>query len=322
MLKRVVVSSGILALMLVAYVVVTFRFPMCCEGVVWIEKGTSSEGIARLLKQQHLPAYPFHMWLFQKLSGKTLKSGEYELQKEWSLWQVCSHIASGRVVMHALTFPEGWTIHQVVEHICAEPLLCGDVVSTPIEGSALPDTYYFARGDTREHFLKRMMQSMDQLLAKEWSKRDPTVHLSREEVIILASIVESETPKNAEKPIIAGVFYNRLQKNMMLQSDPTVAYALTQGKCQLEKPLTFQDLKMPSPFNTYVQFGLPPHPIACPGRAALLAVLHPKTNPYIYFVADGLGGHVFSVTFDEHKNNVQKWRSIQKNNAGEPFHLK
>lgn len=313
-IQRMVIIGSLGFTILSLLFVATFSLPLGHKGIVWFEKGTHASSMAQLLRDHHLPASALHLWFYKKLSGNHLQKGEYQIQEGWSLWRTCQHIASGQVIMHKLTFPEGWTIHQIAERIAAEPLLVGSIHKMPEEGSVLADTYHFARGETREKFLQSMIQTMKQCLAREWESRDASVHISPAEAVVLASIVECETPKDAEKPLVAGVFYHRLAKNMMLQSDPTVAYALTLGKHQLEEPLTLKDLKTPSPFNTYIQKGIPPSPIACPGRAALRAVLHPTSTMCLYFVADGTGGHAFGTTFEEHQRNIKQWRLVQKRN--------
>lgn len=313
-MKKLILICGCLFTLCLGFLIVSFSVPWGKEGVLWIEKGATTASIASQMRQFHLPAHQMNLWLFKKLSGQTLQNGEYQLEPEWTLWQACTHVASGRVIMHKITFPEGWTIHQIIERVQAEPLLAGDVASYP-EGSVLPETYYFARGDKRSDLLAKMQQDLNNFIQKEWPKRDSTITLTQNEFLVLASMVESETPKDMEKSIVAGVFYNRLAQNMKLQSDPTVAYALTQGKKKLDKPLTYDDLRVQSPFNTYHTEGLPPAPIACSGKASILAALHPQRHDFIYFVADGKGGHVFSQTFAEHTRNVQKWRLIKAANC-------
>ncbi len=160
--------------------------------------------------------------------------------------------------------------------------------------------------------ITRMQKAMQETLADLWTKRDPSVPLKTpEEAVTMASIVEKETGKPAERPRIAEVFYNRLRHNMRLQSDPTVIYAITRAKGMLDHDLDHDDLAFPSPFNTYTSDGLPPEPICNPGRAALEAALHPEANDFLYFVADGTGGHVFARDLNEHNQNVTKWLKIK-----------
>ena len=183
----------------------------------------------------------------------------------------------------------------------------------PADGTLLPETYFFSRGDTRAQLLERMRKGMKEALAELWPARDGTVALkSADEAVTLASIVEKETGLAAERPHVASVFFNRLAQGMPLQSDPTVIYALTGGKGPLGRALAHADLQVANPYNTYVNPGLPPGPIANPGRASLTAVLHPDSTNDLYFVADGSGGHAFAATLDAHNKNVAAWRQVQK----------
>jgi len=195
----------------------------------------------------------------------------------------------------------------------AEPLLVGEIDEVPPEGSLLPETYLFSRDDSRQAVLARMREAMQQTLAELWPKRREGLPLATpEEAVTLASIVEKETGVAAERPLVAGVFINRLKKKIPLQSDPTVIYGITLGKTELDRPLSRKDLKTATPYNTYTIQGLPPGPIANPGRDALQAVMAPTETDYIYFVADGSGGHAFAKTLEEHNRNVAKWRKFQK----------
>jgi len=191
--------------------------------------------------------------------------------------------------------------------------LVGTVVAPIKEGELLPETYYFSFGDNRNALAKRMLDGMENALITLWAGRSPNLPLANiEEALVLASIVEKETGHAAERARVAGVFINRLRLKMRLQSDPTVSYGLTQGREDLGRALTRNDLKTPSPYNTYIINGLPPGPIANPGRAALEAVLHPADTDELYFVADGSGGHAFARNLVEHNRNVAKWRKFQK----------
>jgi len=210
---------------------------------------------------------------------------------------------------------EGWTVREVFDVLQASPLLEGPLPPPPAEGTLLPETYFFVRGDSRGALVERMKGNMSETLARLWAKRDPKVALeSPLQAVVLASIVEKETGLKDERARVAAVFHNRLKKGMSLQSDPTVIFAVTLGKAPLGRDLTYADLKLDSPYNTYVIVGLPPSPIANPGEAALTAVLHPKATKELYFVADGTGGHAFAETMDGHLKNVAKWRKLQKQN--------
>jgi UPF0755 protein len=227
--------------------------------------------------------------------------------------EAAEHIASVRTVVYRLTVPEGETTKAVLDLLEANSLLSGPMPASLAEGELLPETYHFSRNASREEVAERMRKSITDLLGELWPKRAEGLPLATpEEAVILASIVEKETGVPEERPLIAGVFINRLLKRMRLQSDPTVTYGITLGQAPLGRALTRRDLNDPTPYNTYQIDGLPPGPIANPGRKALEAVLNPSATDYLYFVADGTGGHAFAKTLREHQNNVNKWRKIRR----------
>ncbi|MEQ9640521.1 MAG: endolytic transglycosylase MltG [Alphaproteobacteria bacterium] len=289
--------------------------PSAAETVVVLPAGSGVGRIATLLDDAGVIDQP---WLFAaavKLRDKTarLQAGEYAFPAGVSIAGVIDMLVRGQAVVHRLTVPEGLTVAQVLALVAGAGALDGEVGPPPPEGSLLPDTYHFSRGDSRAGLVQRMRQAMDQALATLWPARDLALPLaSPAEAVILASIVEKETAVAAERALIAGVFYNRLRRGMRLQSDPTVVFALSQGSGELNRPLTRADLKVADPYNTYTSDGLPPGPIANPGRAALEAVLHPQASKNLYFVADGTGGHAFAATLSEHNRNVAKWRKINR----------
>ena len=211
-----------------------------------------------------------------------------------------------------MTVPEGLTSQEVVSILNGAYGLVGEITATPPEGSLLPETYRYIYGDTKAEMIRRMSKAMEDELDVLWAGRDPSVPFhSPDEAVILASLVEKETAVPAERSRIAGVFLNRLKRGMRLQSDPTVAYGLDQGG-SLGRALTRDDLKAANPYNTYQIDGLPPGPIANPGKDALSAVLHPQATDELYFVADGTGGHSFAKTLNEHNQNVRQWRRLRK----------
>ncbi|WP_309486170.1 endolytic transglycosylase MltG [Ancylobacter mangrovi] len=277
--------------------------------------------IAELLVKQGVIA---DKWVFVGAalgtrSSSRLKAGEYEFAKGATTRQVLNDIVSGKVVEYKVTVPEGLTSEQIVERIMEVPELSGTVRQIPREGSLLPETYKITRGMTREDFLRRMARAQQAALKEIWANRDPEVPLrSPDELVILASIVEKETGVANERPMVAAVFVNRLNKKMRLQSDPTIIYGLVRGKGRLDRPLTKDDITTPTPFNTYTIGGLPPGPIGNPGRASMEAVANPAKTNHLYFVADGSGGHVFSETLKEHNRNVAKWREIERDKKVDP----
>lgn len=238
-----------------------------------------------------------------------LKAGEYVFAPGSSMEEVAALIASGQTVVHRLTVPEGLTSAEIVALLEATGPLEGPVGEVPPQGSLLPETYHFHRGDSRAEVLERMRQSMETALREVWEARAGNLPLnSPEEVVTLASIVEKETGVDGERALVAGVFVNRLNRGMPLQSDPTVVFGITEGKAPLGRALTRKDLDRPTPYNTYQISGLPPGPIANPGRAALEAAVNPAETEYLYFVAAGDGGHAFARTLPEHNRNVARWR--------------
>ena len=224
-------------------------------------------------------------------------------------------------VVYKVTIPEGLTVAEIARHLNEQSFLTGGIFSTPPEGMLLPETYNVQYGDARETVIKRLEASMQKTLRTVWNKAESKEKLaeygikSELELLTLASIVEKETGVSSERPHVASVFLNRLAKKMRLQSDPTVSYAITNGKHHLGRSLSKQDLTTPSPMNTYTSAGLPPHPIACPGKAAMMAVVAPDDTQDLYFVADGTGGHRFSETLDGHNKNVNHWRKVQRGGA-------
>lgn len=278
-----------------------------------IPQRSDSRTIGKILTENGII---YNKWQFaipaRLLAYGRLRPGEYEFPPQLTILDVIAILQSGKTIVHKLAIPEGLTSTEIVNIIKAEPLMNGDIPTIPPEGSLLPETYFFNHGDTRENIIARMKKDAEETLSSLWEQRKPNLPFaSPNEARTLASIVEKETGKASERQRIAGVFINRLRHGMKLQSDPTVIYALTQGQKTLGRPLTYADLGFSSPYNTYDVKGLPPNPIANPGRAALEAVLNPEENDYLYFVADGSGGHVFAKTLDEHNANVARWRKLK-----------
>jgi len=288
--------------------------PATKEITVIIKRGQGTNEIARDLHKAGVLAGTTVFRFFARLKAgeNPIKAGEFAFRPGLSPQGVLRHLQSGKTVVRRVTFAEGLTTAEIMSQLTRTEGLTGLVSPVPDEGALLPETYHFSFGDKRQAIVKRMTDAMRDLLAGLWRQRAPGLPLkTAEEALILASIVEKETGLPAERPRIAAVFLNRLNKGMRLQSDPTVVYGLT-GNGPLGRPLSRADLKRPTPFNTYVIDGLPPVPISNPGSASLEAVLMPSKDTDLYFVADGTGGHVFAKTLDEHNRNVAKWRRINK----------
>ncbi|MBT9368458.1 endolytic transglycosylase MltG [Rhizobium sp. CSW-27] len=245
---------------------------------------------------------------------RTLKAGEYEIKAGASMKDVAELLESGKSILYSVSMPEGLTVQQMMARLAGDPVLEGDLPQEqPPEGSLRPDTYKFSRGTKRSEILAQMRAAQERLVDQIWEKRDPDLPIkTKEEFVILASIVEKETGKDDERAHVASVFINRLNKGMRLQSDPTIIYGLFGGAGKpADRPIYKSDLDKQTPYNTYQIKGLPPTPIANPGRAALEAVANPWRTKDLYFVADGTGGHVFAATLDEHNANVRRWRKIE-----------
>ncbi len=289
--------------------------PLTVDKTVLIAPGSNSGEIVEQLQREGVIDSPtlFSLALFVEGRRDKLKAGEYLFKQKASAQQVMDTIVSGKVVLHSLTIPEGLTSEQIVERLRQDPMLTGVIPTVPKEGALLPETYKFPRGDSREKLLHKMERDQKRLLAAIWRSRASDLPLaSPEQLVILASIVEKETGKPEERPHVAGVFINRLRKHMRLQSDPTIVYGLVGGQGALGRPLTHADVEKPTPYNTYLIAGLPPGPIANPGRAALEAAANPDHTKDLYFVADGTGGHVFSESLRIHDRNVERLRKIEE----------
>jgi UPF0755 protein len=286
--------------------------PLTKAQVVVIRPNTGLEGIADLLAREGVLRYRLPFEIGTVLSGdvSALLAGEYEFPARTSPIQAIGIIASGKSVRHKLTIPEGLTTAEVLKLVRAAPALAGAVGPPPPEGSLMPDTYFYRYGEARAQILERMEREMTHTLVAVWDKRQLDLPLTNpEQLLTLASIVEKETARADERARIAAVFVNRLRSGMPLEADPTVIFALSDdGAKEFDRPLSHNDLLIPSPYNTYLERGLPPGPIDNPGLAALRAAARPGQTADLYFVADGSGGHVFAKTLAEHNHNVAQYR--------------
>lgn len=287
-----------------------------------IKKGDSLDSVVRNLQAQKIAISPFWFKLFayRKHLDRILKVGEYVLKKGATAADILGLLTEGKTRQYAITFPEGWGFKQILQaiksnpnlqHTLSEPELknvmmhIGSAESHP-EGLFFPDTYYFEKNSSDVELLKRAHDKMRQMLASEWQKRDTQVPLETPyQALILASIIEKETAAAEERKQIAGVFTRRLRKGMLLQTDPTVIYGMGD---EYHGDIRREDLREPTPYNTYVNKGLPPTPIAMPGKESIIAALHPADGDALYFVSRGNGRHAFSATLDEHEKYVDKFQ--------------
>ncbi|MBR6327765.1 MAG: endolytic transglycosylase MltG [Alphaproteobacteria bacterium] len=275
-----------------------------------LKRGMSAKALANELAGQGLVPHFGTAYALMRFQGyhQKLKAGEYLFDTEVSLDAFLKKLTTGDVMMHRVTLPEGLTTAQMLELIEQNKYLSGDVTEAAGEGELLPETYTFAKGESKNNIIKKAKRDMELAVQHFWDNKSEGLPLKdKAELLILASIIEKETGVKAERAHIASVFYNRLNKGMPLQTDPTVIYALTQGNKDLGRSLTRKDLGVDSPYNTYLYKGLPPTPICNPGLKALEAAAHPDTTPDFYFVADGKGGHRFAKTLAEHNQNIGLW---------------
>lgn len=288
--------------------------PLPQDRVVNIPRGSGIRDIADVLTREGVIDQP---WTFMGgvlvlKAREDLKAGEYQFKAHASLRDVVATIVDGKVVVHQIGIPEGLTSEQIVARLLDDDVLIGNIKEIPREGSLLPDTYNFTRGVTREQMIQRMQLAQQHLVKELWDRRSPDLPLKTpEQLVILASLVEKETAKPDERTRIAAVFVNRLKQRMRLQSDPTIIYGLVGGKGTLGRPIMKSEIDQPTPYNTYQIDGLPPGPIANPGRASLEAAANPARTRELYFVADGNGGHTFAETYEQHQKNVARLRSME-----------
>jgi len=316
-------TIGFIVLLLLAWGLWTYHGPgpeakAGKATIVQLRRGSGVNEIASILETAGAVRSAPVFAAAAQLTGaaRSLKAGEYEIPSRTSMAGVLRKLREGAVVRHFVTIPEGVTAEMTVDILMANPILVGGA-PVPPEGAILPETYEVTRGEDRASVLARMMDARDKLLVQLWAQRSPGLpYNTPEEAVILASIVEKETAKPEERPMIARVFVNRLQSGMRLQSDPTIIYGISRGK-PLGRGIRQSELLGPTPYNTYAVDGLPPTPIANPGRESLAAAVAPPPGDQLYFVADGTGGHAFASTLEEHERNVAKWREIERRRAGE-----
>ena len=285
--------------------------PLVSERVVNIPRGLGLREIADLLTRESVIDQP---WVF--IGGvlvlkarEDLKYGEYKFSKSITLRETIETIVEGKVVQHAFTIPEGLTSEQIVTRLAEVDFLAGNIREIPKEGTLLPETYNFPRGTTREQVIQRMQQAQKRALQEIWERRNTEVPVkSPEQLVTLASIVESEVRYDPDRPFIAAVYRNRLARGMRLEADPTVSYAYGRRLSRVWE----KNLAVRSAYNTYLHAGLPPGPISQPGRASLAAALYPADVPFLFFVAQPDGKHIFSTTFAEHEAAIQRVKQLKR----------
>lgn len=291
--------------------------PLKEERTVLIPKGRGLQTISGLLAREGVIENPliFTSAVHIYKNARSLKAGEFLFKPGMSAHQVMKTLVEGRSILHSFTIPEGYSSKQIVDKLNADSVLAGaPIVVLPGEGTLLPETYKFTRGMTRANLLKDMVTAQNKALKAIWEKRAGDLPLANpQELVILASIVEKETGRADERPLVASVFVNRLRKGMKLQSDPTILYGLYKGDAWTRSRTIFKsEMRKENPYSTYQIPALPPGPIANPGRAAMEAVANPPTTEHLFFVADGTGGHIFAKSLEDHQRNVKRWRQIEK----------
>ena len=322
--KNIIYIIFVLFLVLFIFLYSIFFISSVRENTLfYVEKGASISSVAKSLKEKNLIYSEKLFKIFICLFGNSIKSGIYELQKGYSTPRISKIISDGSISMVSITLPEGITIKQAKSILMKNNMLNGDLncnknnldICNLQDGDIFPDTYKVPIGESKILVLSMAKKKMDDIYnsLQNSNYKLPRPLKSLKEVIILASIVQKETPIKKEMPLIASVYLNRLKKRMKLQADPTVAYYLTNKLGNMEgKPLFLEHLKIKNPYNTYLVYGLPPTPIANVGSDAIKAVLNPADTNYLFFVADGNGGHKFAHTYLEHRKNQNIWREIKR----------
>ena len=316
LLAAMIIAGALAAFIGISY---TSPGPLAKNKTVIIEKGNGFKQIVQKLEDEGIARHALLVAIPAIILEQhtSFKPGEYTFLAHVTPKQIIEALASGNVVIHRLAIPEGLTSKDVIALIDGEEMLTGELdEELPAEGSLLPETYHFTRGDTRQSLVNRMQKDMQKISNELWKSRQNGLPFDTlEEAIILASIVEKEAILSSERPHIAGVYINRMHKGMKLQADPTTIYAIELEKGEkIGRPLYKKDLKRDLPHNTYFHEGLPPTPIANPGKASIKAALNPKKTADLFFVARGDGGHYFAKTYHEHKRNIVKYKAALRGN--------
>lgn len=324
--KRTLIFIAVAALLtffgglaIAGYAAINYKYERAQDGpseqiAFTIPRGAGLSSISQRLETEGFVESAFLFKVVTKFRGNesNFKAGEFHLSKDMSMAAVYDGLANGKAILYPFTAAEGLTSAMIVRSLDSVPSLKDDNPDVPAEGTLLPETYLMPRGMTQSQLLQKMALAQKQLFDEAWEKRDPNIPVkTKEEAIILASVVEKETGIGMERGMVAGVFTNRLRQGMKLQSDPTIIYGITQGE-PLGRRIRRSEIDRRTDWNTYQIPALPKTPICNPGKDAILAVLNPDETDALFFVADGTGGHAFAKTLREHERNVAKWRKIQR----------
>lgn len=295
----------LLSFVLLAYFL--FGYENKSDITLYFPSGSTVSEISKTLEHSDVihNSHAFNVFArFMQFRGRSIIAGEYLFTNGDDTYSVLKKLIKGDRVIRKISIPEGLTVKQIALLIDNTEGLIGDISTQLVDCDLMPNTYFYFYGDSKDTIIQRMRDAYTQFFAK---------HAGNPEYITsLAAIVEKETALESERKKVAGVYVNRIKQGMLLQADPTVIYAVTDGFGSMNRPISLADLKYNSPFNTYVTPGLPPRPIACPGKASLKAALEPEQHNLLYFVADGSGGHIFSSNLKEHNKNVANWRKVKK----------
>lgn len=313
--RLAITATGLIAF---GYMLIVFLWwspgPKRGPNMLVVREGSTVATVARQLEREGaIPGNSLTFRAMARIFGPhdPIQAGEFQIPNGMSAARILELLEHGKPIVRLVTVPEGMPSIEVQAKLAAIPYLAGASPLAP-EGSLLPDTYGYQRGETRQAVVQRMQQAMTNFINSVWPQRKGDCPVSsKQDAITLASIVEKETAKPAERPMVAGVYCNRLRIGMALDADPTVIYPITNGK-PLGRRIKESELHSTDAYNTYTHPGLPPGPITNPGRASILAVLNPAQTKALYFVADGTGGHVFADTLAEQNVNVQKWYAIRR----------
>lgn len=298
------------------YNLINTPHPISSPKEITLPKGSSLNQTAYLLEKNSLIPNATLFVLYARLNkiSSSLKAGDYLFDTPLSIPEIANKLVKGDVIKRSLTIPEGKSLSEIIPIINQNKYLLGDITIPLKEGDILPETYVFSSGTTKDEIIKQATLAMQKALDEAYKKLPPNSPIkSKQELLTLASIIEKETGLASERTLVASVFINRLKIGMRLQTDPTVIYAVTKGKMNLNRPIYKRDLTFDSPYNTYLYSGLPPTPICSPGIDAINSVITPANTSYLYFVADGItGGHRFAKTLKEHNQNVSAYRKNLK----------